>query len=57
MAKSTTKRSPAAPILGGLLGVKGGYVTKISDSNKTRTGAGRTPQESQKNASKKWERR
>lgn len=57
MAKSRTSRAPSAPILGGLFGVKGPYVTKISGGGKTRTGAGRTPQESQKNASKKWGKR
>jgi hypothetical protein len=56
MAKSRTRKVPGPPVLGGLLGGGGYYQTKISDGGKTRTGAGKTPQQSQQKASKKWDK-
>jgi hypothetical protein len=57
MTRSRTKRLPAPPILGGLLGVKGGYVTEIRDGANRHAGYGKTPAESQRNASKNRDRK
>ncbi len=39
-----------------IFGLGGHYKTKISDGKKSATGLGRTPKESQKIASKKWDK-
>ena len=52
--KSRTSKVGAPPIIGGLLGGKGYYRTKITDGHKTRTGAGSTPEKAERNASRRW---
>jgi hypothetical protein len=54
MAKSRTTKLSGPPILGGLFGVKRGYKTTISAGGQSRSGAGKTPHESQQRAKKKW---
>ena len=51
--KSRTSKVGAPPIIGGLLGGKGYYRTKITDGHKTRTGAGSTPEKAERNASRR----
>lgn len=60
MANQTTTRTKKAgpvPILGGLFGQKPHYETRITDGRRTATGAGRTAEEAERNASRKWQRR
>ena len=57
MAKSRTTKEGGPPILGGFFDVKPHYKTTITEDSRKRTGVGRTPKESQKNASKNWKKR
>lgn len=57
MGKSSTTKEGGPPILGGLFGVKPHYKTTISEGGRKRSGFGKTPEESQKNASKNWKKR
>jgi len=53
--KSTTEKESSIEL--GLLGIDSHYKTTISDGDRRVEGRGRTPEESQKVASKKWDRK
>lgn len=51
---SRTRKVGPAPIIGGFFGQKSHQEVSISDGKRTRTGAGRTASEAERNASRKW---
>jgi hypothetical protein len=56
-SKSRTIKEGGPPILGGLFGVKPHYKKTITEEGRKRSGSGKTPEESQKNESKNWNKR
>lgn len=60
MAKATTSRTRKVgptPIIGPVLGQKSSFVARITDGRTSRTGGGRTAEEAERNAKRKWDRR